>query len=209
MDAERWGRVDQLLQSALEVSPEQRDEFLRRESAGDAALEAEVRSLLDSHRNADGFLERPAIRVAAKAMAQADTGDAVDSMCGRMFSHYRILKKLGAVAWARFIARKTLALTVRSQSRPFCWMAFLNRTPYRDLNKKLAPRARSTIQTSSRFMNLGQVNGTHYIAMELVDGPTVRETSRLWPDSISQGGRHRGADCRRSGQSTRNWHCSS
>ena len=85
MDAERWRRVDHLLQSALEVSPEQRDEFLCRECAGDAALEGEVRSLLDSHRNADCFLERPAIRVAAKALAQADTGNAVDSMCGGMF----------------------------------------------------------------------------------------------------------------------------
>ena len=34
---------------------------------GDAALEQEVKSLLTSHRNADGFLERPAIKVAAKS----------------------------------------------------------------------------------------------------------------------------------------------
>ena len=67
MDAERWRRVDQLLQSALLVPPARRDEFLCRECAGDAALEGEVRSLLDSHHNADSFLERPAIRVAARA----------------------------------------------------------------------------------------------------------------------------------------------
>src|ERR1700691_1197672 len=95
MDAERWKQVDSLLQSALLVSSSQRELFLRRECAGDAALEQEVRSLLTSHRKAGGFLEAPAIRVAAQAMAQADTGDAVDSMCGRIISHYRILAKLG------------------------------------------------------------------------------------------------------------------
>jgi predicted ATPase/serine/threonine protein kinase len=175
MDAERWRRVDQLLQSALEVSPERRDEFLCRECAGDAALEEEVRSLLDSHRNADGFLERPAIRVAAKAMAQADTGDAVDSMCGRIFSHYRILKKLGRGGMGevyrardtrlnREVAIKTLSLDGGSQP---------------DAISRFEQEARAACALNHpnivTIYELGQVNGTHYIAMELVDGETVRE----------------------------------
>jgi predicted ATPase len=175
MDAERWGRVDQLLQSALLLSPERRDEFLCRECAGDAALEGEVRSLLDSHRNADGFLERPAIRVAAIAMAQADTGDAVDSMCGTTFSHYQILKKLGAGGMGevyraldtrlnREVAIKTLSLDGGSQP---------------DAISRFEKEARAACALNHpnivTIYELGQVNGRHYIAMELVHGETVRE----------------------------------
>jgi predicted ATPase/tRNA A-37 threonylcarbamoyl transferase component Bud32 len=100
MEAERWKRVDSVLQSALLVPTDRRDEFLRRECAGDSALEREVRSLLTSHRNADDFLETPAIKVAAQALARAEAREAGGSnvamnMAGRTISHYRILKKLG------------------------------------------------------------------------------------------------------------------
>ena len=94
MDAERWKQVDNLLQSALLVPSDQRDEFLRQACAGDTALEQEVRSLLTSHRNVDGFLERPAIMVAAHTIAlQARETDAV---LGQTISHYRVLRKLGS-----------------------------------------------------------------------------------------------------------------
>jgi predicted ATPase/serine/threonine protein kinase len=181
MDAERWKRVDQVLQSALLVSPEVRDEFLGRECAGDAALEGEVRSLLDSHRNAEGFLEHPAIRVAAKAMAQAETGDAIDSMCGRIFSHYQILTKLGAGGMGevyrardtrldREVAIKTLSLDWGSQP---------------DAISRLEKEARAACALNHpnivTIYELGQVDGTHYIAMELVDGETVRELLATGP----------------------------
>jgi len=95
MDAERWKQVDNLLQSALLVPSDRRDEFLRQACAGDAALEQEVRSLLTSHRNVDGFLEGPAIKVAAQTIALQARG-AGDSVLGQTISHYFVLRKLGS-----------------------------------------------------------------------------------------------------------------
>src|SRR3984885_1556336 len=181
MDAERWRRVDQLLQSALEVSPEQRDEFLCRECAGDAALEGEVRSLLDSHRNADCFLERPAIRVAAKALAQADTGNAVDSMCGGMFSHYRILKKLGAGGMGEVYRAKDTRLDREVAIKTLS----LDRISQPDAILRFEKEARAACALNHpnivTIYELGQMNGTHYIAMELVDGETLRELLAAGP----------------------------
>jgi predicted ATPase/serine/threonine protein kinase len=96
MEVERWKQVEDLLQSALLVPSERRDEFLRQACVGDAALEQEVRSLLTSHRNAGGFLEDPAIRVAARSMALAEARETSDSVLGQTISHYRILRKLGS-----------------------------------------------------------------------------------------------------------------
>src|ERR1035438_10842530 len=52
MDSERWKRVDNLLQAALERAPGERDAFLRQACAGDEAIEREVRSLLASQQRA-------------------------------------------------------------------------------------------------------------------------------------------------------------
>src|SRR5262249_46295999 len=98
MDSERWKQVDQVLQSALDRPPEEREAFLRQACAGDEALEREVRSLLASERQAGRFLEHPAIEVAARAMAHhrgEDAQDRADSLIDRSVSHYRIVGKLG------------------------------------------------------------------------------------------------------------------
>ena len=67
MDAERWKRVDELLQAALQVPAERQEEFLRQQCGGDAELLEEVRSLLTSHRKAGSFLESPGLHVAEVA----------------------------------------------------------------------------------------------------------------------------------------------
>src|ERR1035441_10998155 len=69
MDSERWKQVDSLLQSVLERPPEEREAFLRHACAGDEALEREVQSLLAAQQEAGGFLDSPAIEVAARVLA--------------------------------------------------------------------------------------------------------------------------------------------
>ena len=43
MNAERWKRVEQLLQSALDLPSDEHEAFFRRTCAGDASLERDVR----------------------------------------------------------------------------------------------------------------------------------------------------------------------
>jgi eukaryotic-like serine/threonine-protein kinase len=88
--------VNDLLQSALDRSPEERDAFLRSACAGDEALEREVRSLLASDEQVGRFLENPAMQVAARAMARGQGApESADFPTGRTISHYRIVEKLG------------------------------------------------------------------------------------------------------------------
>ena len=99
MDPERWKRVDDLLQAVLRMPADEQQGFLSRACIGDSDLEREVRSLLVSHQSSKGFLERPAIQVAASAMAKEKEPEAkefVDSFLGQQISHYRVLKKLGS-----------------------------------------------------------------------------------------------------------------
>ena len=67
MRPERQSRVDQLVQEALELNEQQRAEFVERHCAGDEDLRTEVESLLAFAKNADRFMEAPALQLAAHA----------------------------------------------------------------------------------------------------------------------------------------------
>ncbi len=84
MDPERHSRVEQLVEAALELDDTQRVDFLSRQCAGDENLRAEVESLLGFARDADDFMEAPALQVAAEVLAEnasatQRTGDDRDS----------------------------------------------------------------------------------------------------------------------------------
>ena len=60
MTPERWQRIKELFHAALERQPDERKSFLTERCAGDTALQAEVASLLEGHRD-DAFLEQPPV----------------------------------------------------------------------------------------------------------------------------------------------------
>jgi tetratricopeptide (TPR) repeat protein len=99
MDNDRWTRVDQLLQSALDIPSGARDAYLRNACDGDRRLEDDVRSLLAAHDRAGGFLDAPAIDLAARELAGAGSADnrpgAGDPLIGQTLSHYRVVERLG------------------------------------------------------------------------------------------------------------------
>jgi hypothetical protein len=98
MDAERWKRVDDLLQAALQV-PVGQQEVVREQCAGDSALLEEVRSLLTSHRKAGSFLQSPGLHIAEVAGQLPTLGVTQlesSSITGQTISHYRVLGPLGS-----------------------------------------------------------------------------------------------------------------
>jgi eukaryotic-like serine/threonine-protein kinase len=96
MEPERWQRVERLYHSALKVATDQRASFLRGECHDDDELRKEVESLLSYEDSAAGFIESPALTIAAKLVAEDSTnepaGPAVDTVVSERF---RILEKLG------------------------------------------------------------------------------------------------------------------
>jgi len=101
MQPERWRKIEEIYQAALDCEESRRAAFLAEACAGDGALRAEVESLL-AHKDSASFIDSPVMEVAAQARGQGDSqGGAAkesESERGRMgstVSHYRILEKLG------------------------------------------------------------------------------------------------------------------
>lgn len=98
MDPERWKKVDQLLQSALRLPSGERSAFLRQACGGDASLEHDLQSLLLSQREMDGFLERPALEIAAEQLAAHELARSApfEALPGQFVGPYRLVQLLGA-----------------------------------------------------------------------------------------------------------------
>ena len=66
MTPERWQQITNIFEAALRRDAADRPAFLAEACSGDAALRAEVEAMLSSHERAGGFIESPAMEVAAR-----------------------------------------------------------------------------------------------------------------------------------------------
>src|SRR5262245_29021851 len=91
MTPERWRQIEKVYHSTLNLEENQRSGFLQQACAGDDELLREVQSLLACQKEAGGFLDSPALELAAQTVAE----DQFLSLIGQYIGSYQILSLLG------------------------------------------------------------------------------------------------------------------
>src|SRR5689334_16247426 len=90
MRAEDLPRIEELFHAAFDLAGAERDAFLARECAGDAALRADVESLVAALESAPDFGEHPALSFGLRVLSGGRAG----SLVGRSLGHYKVLRML-------------------------------------------------------------------------------------------------------------------
>jgi serine/threonine protein kinase len=91
MNPERWQKVKEVFDAALQYEPRERRHFLERACGDDVELLEEVASLLASYEQAGSFIAADAIEDVASFLIDG----ASKPLRGRFIGHYRLLSMLG------------------------------------------------------------------------------------------------------------------
>jgi serine/threonine protein kinase len=180
MSPERWQRVKEIFQEALERAPGERSAFLAGECGGDEALRREVESLIASHEKDGSFIDSPAFEVAADML----TSD--HELTGQNIGHYEILSTLGKGGMGEvYLARDTkLDRKVALKFLPGDFAQDQDRL------RRLEQEARATSALNHpnilTIFEIGEADGRHYIATEFIEGETLGQRIAVGPLKLGE-----------------------
>jgi Tol biopolymer transport system component len=172
MNLERWQQASRILETALERNPGQLAAYLDEVCANDAELRREVESLLAASAQAGSLLDSPAMAMAAPLFVN----DSVSSMLGRSIGRYKIISTLGTGGMGEvYLAHDTrLGRKIALKLLPEQF------TTDKDRLRRFEQEAHAASTLSHpNVCVIHEVGETeddrHYIAMEYVDGVTLRQ----------------------------------
>jgi Tol biopolymer transport system component len=168
MDARRWQRVDELLDDLLELPPEARERVVIERCGDDEELRIEVEKLLSAHDRSENFIEEPAIVLAAQLLDHTASP-------GSQIGPYRIVSLLGVGGMGKvYLAEDSrLARRVALKVLPFPFVVDFERV--RRFEKEAQAASALNHPNIITIYDIGQAESIHYIAIEYVEGKTLRE----------------------------------
>ena len=171
MTPERWVRVQEVFAAALEKEPPARQAFVTASSGRDDELREEVESLLAEHdKAASEFLESPAVGALAAAVATRSTLSR-----GTRLGFFEIVAALGAGGMGEVYRAKDTRLgrEVAIKVLP----VEVSADPERVKRFEKEARSASALNHPNivTIHDTGTSDGVAWIAMELVEGQTLRQ----------------------------------
>ena len=181
MTADRWRRVEELYQAALEHDAGSRAAFLAERCAGDTALRQEVESLLEQSASGDGFMDRP-----AAAMAGEASDFAASVLTGRRLGVYQVQSRIGAGGMGEVYRARDLKLgrDVAIKILPRVFTADADRLARFDREARVL--ASLNDPRIGAIYGFEESEGVRALVLELVEGPTLADRIARGPIPMTE-----------------------
>ncbi len=165
-------KIEEIYHAALEKTPDEREEFLKKSCGDDEELRREVESLLEFDVKAKDFIESPPEDFAADIFSKKTDET---NLVGRILNNYRVLSRIGAGGMGEvFLAEDTkLGRRVALKILP----SQFSENPERKQRFEREARAVSALNHPNiiTIYSIEELGGTNFIATEFVEGETLRE----------------------------------
>jgi WD40 repeat protein/serine/threonine protein kinase len=171
MTPEQFAQIEEIFHSARELSGQARTKFLANACGNDETLRLEVESLLHYEERTQSPFKTPVVDHALRALAESDG----ESLTGKTLDHYQILSRIGEGGMGEVYAAQDQRLN-RKVALKFLPVAF---TKDDDQVRRFHQEARAASALNHpnivTIYDIGQLDSLHFIAMEFIDGETLRQ----------------------------------
>ncbi len=164
--SERWRRVKQIFQDAIELPGAERDAYLANACADDPSLRAEIESLIAAHEQPGSFMDTPLFDLAE--------GAAANPLIGKSLGRYRMMALLGRGGVGEVYKAKDTVLgrdvAIKVLSSDF--------SSDQDRLHRFTQEARAASALNHpniiTIHEFGQDDGVYFIVSEFIEGETLR-----------------------------------
>jgi len=168
MQAERWQQVKEVFHATLEHASHERLAYLRETSGDDLELQREVESLLAAHE-ASGRLEMAASELAAEWL------EGQQPLLGQTLGHFRILAPLGSGGMGEVYLAEDSRLGRKVALKLLSAQLTADAERLRRFEQEAQAASALNHPNILTIHEIGETNGTHFIATEFIEGETLRE----------------------------------
>jgi eukaryotic-like serine/threonine-protein kinase len=175
MTPQQYERLTELFHAALETTPLERENFLHRVSESDADLRRELESLLAAE--AAAATETPPDDIAAGYLVQqGDSGINIPSIApNTRLDHYEIRSLLGKGGMGEVYLAEDMRLRRKVALKILPAVVSANQDRMRRFEQEAQAAAKLNHPNIAHIYEIGKSKGTHFIAMEYIDGDTLRD----------------------------------
>ena len=169
MTPERWHRISEILEQALELAPEKRPRFLDVACSSDPELRSEVQSFLSAHETSSpGFLDRPPVRSSL-------------FVPGTKLGDYEIVSQLGEGGMGVVYRARDLRLERPVAIKVIREHVLADGSRLRRFEQEAQAAAALNHPNILAVHQFGAYQGAPYLVSELLEGETLREELKRGP----------------------------
>lgn len=171
MTPERWQKVKEIFNSAIQYGPAERGAFLSGACSGDDALRSEVESLMASHEKTGNFIEVSTYQAAAESLVKEEA----ELKPGQTIGSYEILSFIsrGGMGEVYLAQDPRLGRKVALKLLPASFTKEVDRL--RRFEQEARAASALNHPNIITIYEIQQAGSSHVIATEFVEGETVRQ----------------------------------
>ena len=170
MQPERWRTCTEIFDAVVDCAPAERATLLAQRCGGNEQLRRDVELLLKGHQEAEGFIESPAFETAPELLI-----DDPDALVGQRIGHYRIESVLGVGGMGIVYLAHDEQLERKVALKLLPQLLVADEAQLQRLIHEARTASALNHPNIVTIHEIGEVEGTHYIATEYIEGITLRE----------------------------------